>query len=93
MPHMTVEYSANLEDDVNLQAFCKAMRDAMLETGIFPLAGIRIRAFPCHTYEIADGTSDYAYMHLICRVGHGRTEDVRLKAAEQLYLLTPPLAE
>ena len=85
MPHMTVEYSANVEEDVDIHAFCKAMRDAMIETGIFPLGGIRVRAFPCETYVIADGTENYAYMHMICRVGHGRPEDVRSTAADQLY--------
>lgn len=85
MPHLTIEYSANLEDDVDMAAFCAAMRDAMIATGIFPLGGIRVRAFPCHTYVIADGTPEFAYLHMICRVGHGRDEKTRLKAADQMY--------
>lgn len=85
MPHLTLEYSANLEADVDIAAFCRAMRDAMVATGIFPLGGIRIRAFPCHTYVIADGDPAHAYLHMICRVGHGREEAVRLQAAKQVY--------
>ena len=85
MPHLTVEYSANLEEDVDIAAFCTAMRDAMLATGIFPLGGIRVRAFPCHTYVIADGDPRYAYLHMICRIGAGRDADTRLAAAEAIY--------
>ena len=85
MPHLTVEHSANLETDVDMAAFCAAMRDAMVATGIFPLGGIRVRAFPCHTYVIADGTPEFAYLNMICRVGHGRDEDVRKAAAETIY--------
>jgi len=85
MPHMTVEYSANLEADVDMSAFCAAMRDAMVATGIFPLGGIRVRAFPCHTYVIADGRSEFAYLNMICRIGQGRDEDTRARAADQLY--------
>jgi 5-carboxymethyl-2-hydroxymuconate isomerase len=85
MPHLTVEYSANLEEDVDIAAFCAAMRDAMAATGIFPFAGIRIRAFPCHTYVIADGDPAYAYLHMICRIGAGRDADTRLAAAESIY--------
>ena len=85
MPHLTVEYSANLEQDVDIGAFCAAMRDAMLATGIFPLGGIRVRAFPCHAYVIADGDPRHAYMNLICRVGAGRDADTRLAAAEAIY--------
>ena len=85
MPHLTVEYSANIEADVDMQAFCDAMRDAMVTTGVFPLGGIRVRAFPCHTFTIADGAGDYGYLHMICRVGHGRDEETRLNAAETIY--------
>ena len=85
MPHLTVEYSANIEADVDMQAYCEAMRDAMVATGIFPLGGIRVRAFPCRTYAIADGADDYGYLHMICRVGHGRNEETRLEAAETIY--------
>lgn len=85
MPHLTVEYSANLEEDVDVAAFCAAMRDAMRETGIFPLGGIRVRAFPCATYVIADGDPAYAYLHMICRIGAGRDPETRLAAAEAIY--------
>lgn len=85
MPHLTVEYSANIEADVDMAAFCAAMRDAMAATGIFPLGGIRVRAFPCHTYVIADGDPRYGYLHMICRVGAGRDEAVRLAGATAIY--------
>ena len=85
MPHLTVEYSANIEAVVDMAAFCAVMRDAMVETGIFPLGGIRVRAFPCHTYVIADGDPSLGYLNMICRVGAGRDEDTRLNAAEHLY--------
>ena len=85
MPHMTVEYSANLDASIDMQAFCGMVRDAMVDTGIFPLGGIRVRAFPCHTYVIADGDPSFAYLNMICRVGAGRDEDVRLAAAEAIY--------
>ncbi|MGD1924168.1 MAG: 5-carboxymethyl-2-hydroxymuconate isomerase [Paracoccaceae bacterium] len=85
MPHLTVEYSDNLDDVVDMAAFCAAMRDAMLETGIFPLGGIRVRAFPSSTYVIADGDPAYAYLNLICKVGAGREDAIRAKAAEAIY--------
>lgn len=85
MPHLTVEYSANLETCVDMPSFCAAMRDAMVATGIFPLGGIRVRAFPCQTYVIADGDPTLGYLHMICRAGHGREEAVRVAAADTIY--------
>ena len=85
MPHLTIEYSANIAPGADLPGFCAAMRDAMVRTGIFPLGGIRVRAFPCETYVIADGEGDCGYLHMIARVGHGRDEATRAAAAETIY--------
>jgi len=85
MPHLTLEYSANLTEDVDIAAVCAVMRDAMVATGIFPLGGIRVRAFAADAWVIADGAPEHAYLHMICRVGAGRDEATRLAAAEALY--------
>jgi len=85
MPHLTLEYSANLAGDVDIAAFCAVMRDAMVATGIFPLGGIRVRAFAAEIYVIADGAPEHAYLNMICKIGHGRDEATRATAAEALY--------
>ena len=84
MPHLILDYSANLADAVDMQGLCDALRDAMVETGVFPLGGIRVRALPCTVYAIADGDPAYAYLHMTLRIGHGRDEATRLNAAEQI---------
>ena len=43
MPHLIVEYSANLEDDLNLDGLMLALRDCAVASGVFPLGGIRVR--------------------------------------------------
>ncbi|MDH4066138.1 MAG: 5-carboxymethyl-2-hydroxymuconate Delta-isomerase, partial [Acidobacteriota bacterium] len=40
MPHLTIEYSANLEPDVAVQDLVDALHRAAVETGVFPLGGI-----------------------------------------------------
>ena len=84
MPHLILDYSANLAEAVDLQSLCNTLRDAMVETGVFPLGGIRVRALPCTIYAIADGDPAYAYLHMTLRMGHGRDEATRLRAAEQI---------
>ncbi|MDB2574408.1 5-carboxymethyl-2-hydroxymuconate Delta-isomerase, partial [Planktomarina temperata] len=46
MPHLTVQYSQNLDHDLDMKEFCSVMSVAMQQTGVFPLAGIRVRAHP-----------------------------------------------
>src|SRR4051794_21763807 len=53
MPHFTIEYSANLEPGLDMQAVVELVRRAAVETGIFPLGGIRVRAIRCDFSAIA----------------------------------------
>jgi 5-carboxymethyl-2-hydroxymuconate isomerase len=49
MPHFILEYSRNLEPELDVDALFVRLRTAALETGIFPPGGIRFRAYPCET--------------------------------------------
>ena len=58
MPHFTLEYSANLDARVDMGKVVEVVRKAAVETGIFPLGGIRVRAISCEHYAIADGNHE-----------------------------------
>jgi 5-carboxymethyl-2-hydroxymuconate isomerase len=47
MPHFTIEYSANLDARVDMGKVVEVVRKAAVETGIFPIGGIRVRAIRC----------------------------------------------
>jgi len=46
----------------------------MQETGVFPLAGIRVRAHPMPQYSVADGHSKNAFVDMVLRMGEGRSD-------------------
>lgn len=85
MPHLIVEYSANLEDDLAMRAVVDALHGAALETGVFPIGGLRVRAAKRDLYRIADGYPDNAFIHVQARIGAGRPPEVRAKAAETIF--------
>ena len=85
MPHLIVEYSANLEPALDLTQLVHALHEAALETGIFPIGGLRSRAERRDVYRIADGHADNAFIHVQARIGAGRTEQVRQQAAEHIF--------
>jgi 5-carboxymethyl-2-hydroxymuconate isomerase len=62
-----------------------ALHRAALATGIFPIGGIRTRAYETQTYCIADGHPDNAFVHVSVRVGHGRDLPTRRRACEQIF--------
>ena len=85
MPHFTLEYSANLDARVDMGKVVEAVRKAAVETGIFPLGGIRVRAVKCEHYAIADGTPDFGFLDMVLRLGEGRDLATRKKAGEHIF--------
>ncbi|KRQ12080.1 5-carboxymethyl-2-hydroxymuconate isomerase [Bradyrhizobium pachyrhizi] len=85
MPHFTLEYSANLDDLVDMGATVELVRKAAVETGIFPLGGIRVRAVRCEHYAIADGRKNYGFLDMVLRLGEGRDLAIRKKAGEYIF--------
>ena len=85
MPHFTIEYSANLEKRVDMGNIVEVVRKAAVETGIFPLGGIRVRAIKCEHYAIADGNPNFSFLDLVLRLGEGRDLAARKKAGEHIF--------
>ena len=85
MPHFTIEYSANLDRHVDMGAVVELVRKAAVETGIFPLGGIRVRAIRCEHYAIADGRQNYSFLDMVLRLGEGRDLATRKKAGEHVF--------
>lgn len=72
MPHLTIEYSANLEAAGDLPGLCLALRRALLDTGLFEEGAVRVRALPCPHYAVADLLAENAFAALVLRIGAGR---------------------
>jgi 5-carboxymethyl-2-hydroxymuconate isomerase len=85
MPHFTLEYSANLDSRVDMGKVVETVRKAAVETGIFPLGGIRVRAVSCEHFAIADGNPDLGFLAMVLRLGEGRDLATRKKAGEHVF--------
>ena len=85
MPHFTLEYSANLDGRVDMAEVVEVVRRAAVETGIFPLGGIRVRAVRCEQFAIADGQPHFGFLDMVLRLGEGRDLATRKKAGEHIF--------
>ena len=85
MPHFIVEYSSNLENEIHFDHLFENIHKTLGESGVFPLGGIRSRAIRMDHYRIADAQHDYAFIHILLKVGSGRPIDVRKKEADKLF--------
>lgn len=77
MPHITVEYSANLERRIDPGRLVRAAHEAAAATGTFKIGGIRSRAARRDVVLIADGDPDNAFVAVEVRIGSGRSPEVR----------------
>lgn len=85
MPHFILEYSTNIHNDaMAVTELFEKLHAAAVDTGLFPLAGIRSRAHPCEQFRVANGNPLHAFVHLMVKVGHGRTIE-ELESAGKLF--------
>ncbi|MFY0479252.1 fumarylacetoacetate hydrolase family protein [Achromobacter marplatensis] len=92
MPHIWIEYSGNLKLDT--RALMRTVQDAAVGDGtLFPLAGARTRALRVDDYLIVDGHPDNAFVHVVLRIGHGRSDAQKAALGERVFqALTAALA-
>ena len=85
MPHLTVEYSSNLEPELDVLHLLHALHRAVLATGVFELGALRTRAERREHYLVADGDPDNAFVHATLRVGSGRDPEALRRCGEQVF--------
>lgn len=85
MPHIIIEYSQNIHQEIELPGLINRLHDAAIATGVFPPGGTRTRAVMRTDYRIADGHPDNGFVHLLIRVGHGREEAVLHAAGQAVF--------
>lgn len=85
MPHIHIDHSPGLGDHLDIPALCKTLRDTAVDTGVFPLAGIRVRVIECNYALIADGNPQHAYLDISVRLRGGRDLDTRRMAVQRLF--------
>ncbi|WNK20083.1 5-carboxymethyl-2-hydroxymuconate Delta-isomerase [Halomonas piscis] len=85
MPHLKIEYSSQLASSVDIGSVCRAAYTAMKEAGIFPLAGIRVRAYATDYAIVADDMENNNFAALTLSVGSGRDKQTLKAAGEQIF--------
>jgi len=85
MPHIQIDYSPNLAARLDIAGLCRVLRDAAAETGVLPLAGLRVRATACDHVVIADGNPDHAFADISLRLRAGRPQAAKEAATAHIF--------
>ncbi len=79
MPHLHIDYTANLDPQLDMPGLCKALASAMARlvdaagNPVFPLAGTRVLAYPAPFHAVGAGQPENSFLYLNLRVTPGRT--------------------
>jgi 5-carboxymethyl-2-hydroxymuconate isomerase len=82
MPHLTLEYTDNI--DVDVQPLLARLHEELVATGAINLKGIKSRAIKHTQYRIADGNPDYAFVHVGLLIREGRPIEVQKEATRRV---------
>jgi len=85
VPHLAIEYSAGLEARADMKAVCAEAHRAMIASGIFPLAGIRVRAHRADYAIVADGLPENDFAALTLSAGAGRSTEALKHAGGMIF--------
>ena len=75
VPHLIIEYSANLDGPLDIAALVDDVHAAALAHGLPSLDALRTRAVARDHYRIADGNPTHGFIALLARIGPGRSAE------------------
>ena len=93
MPHVTIEYSANVAEHHDIDALIGAVHDAALDHGLAALAALRTRAAERTHFRVADGDARFAFVAIHVRIGPGRDPEQKQSFLEALLDAAQHLVE
>ena len=91
MPHLTIEYSANLRNFGGFSTLCGELAKVLVDQQadgkpVYPIGGIRVRAMAAEYWCVGDGSiGDAAFIHARLQIGAGRSEAVRKTTGDALF--------
>jgi len=85
VPHFHIDYSANLDEVLDVAQLCEVIRATAAKIDTFPMAGIRVRAMRADHVAMADGNAKHGYIDLSVRLRAGRSDAVKRDAIAQIF--------
>jgi len=85
MPHITIEYTPNLADEIRQTDLVGAVHQAAADTQVFPLWGIRTFARAAELSTVAHGDPAVGFIQITVRIAPGRDLATRQRVTKTLF--------
>ncbi len=90
MPHVVVQYTANLDPEADMGRLCHALAEVLVAqrdaagARVFPIGGTRVLAYPAPHFAVGDGQPDRCFVYLQVRIAPGRERSLVTATGEAL---------
>lgn len=85
MPHIAIDYTANLTDDLLPLELPRKLHEAARELGVFPLNGLRTFARAIEQHHVGADTRNEGFVNIQIRIAPGRPEELRQRIVDTLF--------
>lgn len=83
MPHLVLEYTDNVAQEVAYDEMFAALHQILVQTTGASLAACKSRAVQLQRYYLAEGQPDGAFVHLTIGLLAGRSDEQKMEATRQ----------
>lgn len=87
MPHVVLEYSANIEEKPDFSQVLSEIHELLPSVGPYEPSGIKSRAVERSTFRVAQAESGHGFVHVELAILSGRDEGVRRETSARLLEL------
>lgn len=86
MPHLIVEYSANITDNVKRTKLLNHAHNAMLDCGVFTVAAdVKSRAYAADDFAVGEAGTAQSFIHARIYLLEGRTPEQKAAAVDAVF--------
>ncbi|CAM3687397.1 5-carboxymethyl-2-hydroxymuconate Delta-isomerase [Polaromonas hydrogenivorans] len=85
MPHIQIDYTASLADAVIKGRLVDKVHQAAVDSGIFPVWGIRTFAQAMGEYRVGNGQVGNGFVNITVRIAPGRNLALRQRIRQELF--------
>lgn len=85
MPHIAIDYTANLTNDLLPLELPKKLHEAAQDLGVFPLNGLRTFARAIDEFHVGTASQNEAFINIQVRIAPGRPQELRQRIVDTLF--------
>ncbi|MCE3231927.1 MAG: 5-carboxymethyl-2-hydroxymuconate isomerase [Rickettsiaceae bacterium] len=83
MPHIVIEYSDNLANEVKSTGLTKLLHQTVVDSGLFSPDAVKARSVAFSDYVLIEGAKDF--IHVTVSILSGRTQQQRKDLNESVF--------